>query len=853
MTAMTTGIFLQSNALSRLPTEIGQLTILQDIYTFSNSISSTIPTQIGAMTQVTTAFFQSNSLQGSIPTQIGSLRKLTYLVLDNNVLDSTLPATLCNLTNLQIFSAAGNSLSGRPPPCVFPAMQIFNLADNRFHGTLPSVLGWPRLAYLLLNGNKFHGSVSALQLNGSTLSSSPHRYPYNDVNSKKDYYGGNLLALTLHKNELDEPLPQDLALPRSLQTFTIFQNQIPGKVPHRLLAQVNGSKVVVLMSSNRLSCELPDWGFASDNTSVVLLGNLFSKDKHGAVPTWVPESERDTSFLSAVIWPQWSTFSLPPWLEILLQFLVALVVAVPMLATYVQPQSEGGIFIARCGSAVARFSVLVMPCLLLVVGLASTLGYSYFECGDALLKYTTFAYLADSPVLEGIASGFVAAYTVALAVLLARFVPTVGYSSTSSLREPLLPKDEFEVLSGLPSEGIDWTMEASEVNEKARRVATLQPQPRASMFGKFGAVILVATWLAVLLTIGGVPTVLYVLTYSLPKTDLIPEWLQAFLGEFLALYLTFVSSFVIPVITRRTAQMMLNLLRREPDKVHALQTIMAIIVRTLLIIVVPCLAVIVLSDGCYRGWTILWVACNESENSFTKSVDLEYYQYKDPSTYLDVYGSLTFELVTHQDVCPDANTFLTEETNRGTCGRSLLSVLGPVFIKKLVYAVLFSALEPAIWRAKRWLREKLAPLLPAWWVSANQPRRRCLAGIINDALTSTSEPDPMQRLVWFETALIFGALIPLLLPLLALQLYLDALVFDWLVHVRKTSLLAPALGLPVQRQAMRWHVVFVLALHCAMAAFFFVDGELHGRWVLVSVLMLVWTVFVAFQFLQQVH
>ena len=232
---------------------------------------------------------------------------------------------------------------------------------------------------------------------------------------------------------------------------------------------------------------------------------------------------------------------------------------------------------------------------------------------------------------------------------------------------------------------------------------------------------------------------------------------------------------------------------------------------------------------------------------------MEYFQYHDLLANLDVYGSLTFELVTHQDVCPDANTFLTEETNRGTCGRSLLSVLGPVFIKKLVYAVLFSALEPAIWRVKRWLREKLAPrrstfLLPAWWVSANQPRRRCLAGIINDALTSTSEPDPMQRLVWFETALIFGALIPLLLPLLALQLYLDALVFDWLVHVRKASfLLAPAIGLPVQRQAMQWHVVFVLALHCAMAAFFFVDGELYGRWTLVSVLLLVWTGFVTFQ------
>ena len=106
----------------------------------------------------------------------------------------------------------------------------------------------------------------------------------------------------------------------------------------------------------------------------------------------------------------------------------------------------------------------------------------------------------------------------------------------------------------------------------------------------------------------------------------------------------------------------------------------------------------------------------------------------------------------------------------------------------------------------------------------------------------------MQRLVWFETALVFGALIPLLLPLLALQLYLDALVFDWLVHVHKASfLLAPDIGLPVQRRAMQWHVVFVLTLHCAMAAFFFVDGELHGRWALVSVLLLVWTGFVTFQ------
>ena len=101
----------------------------------------------------------------------------------------------------------------------------------------------------------------------------------------------------------------------------------------------------------------------------------------------------------------------------------------------------------------------------------------------------------------------------------------------------------------------------------------------------------------------------------------------------------------------------------------------------------------------------------------------------------------------------------------------------------------------------------------------------------------------MQRLVWFETALIFGALMPLLLPLLALQLYMDAHIFDWLLCWAPSSRGETA-RLPVQRRAMQYHVVLVLALHCAMAAFFFVDGQLFGRWTLVVILSVVWASFV---------
>ena len=87
----------------------------------------------------------------------------------------------------------------------------------------------------------------------------------------------------------------------------------------------------------------------------------------------------------------------------------------------------------------------------------------------------------------------------------------------------------------------------------------------------------------------------------------------------------------------------------------------------------------------------------------------------------------------------------------------------------------------------------------------------------------------MRRLVWFETALVFGGLVPLLLPLLALQLHTDARVFGWALHKRGGSddtngSTSTAATKPVLRWAMLVHAVLVLFMHSLLVAFFF-DGS----------------------------
>ena len=94
----------------------------------------------------------------------------------------------------------------------------------------------------------------------------------------------------------------------------------------------------------------------------------------------------------------------------------------------------------------------------------------------------------------------------------------------------------------------------------------------------------------------------------------------------------------------------------------------------------------------------------------------------------------------------------------------------------------------------------------------------------------------MQALIWYETAFIFGCLSPLMVLLVAAQLYADAIAFEWQLR-RAPSTTMPrwwgAEPLPILRRVLKAHLVLVLFLQSAMIVFFFVENKLGG-WQMVA-------------------
>ncbi|XP_015902284.2 disease resistance protein BAK6-like [Ziziphus jujuba] len=121
--------------------ELGNLTFVQYLVLFGNSINGTIPKEIGHLKNLIRLELQFNILTGSIPDSFGNLTALKFLELSNNNLTGPIPASLGNLTSLQ----------------------TINLNNNSFTGTIPiEVLGLVRLAVIRVinfSNNKLDGSV----------------------------------------------------------------------------------------------------------------------------------------------------------------------------------------------------------------------------------------------------------------------------------------------------------------------------------------------------------------------------------------------------------------------------------------------------------------------------------------------------------------------------------------------------------------------------------------------------------------------------------------------------------------------------------------------------------------------
>jgi len=101
--------------IGTLPEEFFELTSLNDIRIFSNSLSGTLSPAIGDLSMLTYLAMQENNFIGNIPTTIGNLVLLERWFVEENNFSGEVPSEIGNLASLAIWFASDMALSGSLP------------------------------------------------------------------------------------------------------------------------------------------------------------------------------------------------------------------------------------------------------------------------------------------------------------------------------------------------------------------------------------------------------------------------------------------------------------------------------------------------------------------------------------------------------------------------------------------------------------------------------------------------------------------------------------------------------------------------------------------------------------------
>ncbi|XP_020202603.1 MDIS1-interacting receptor like kinase 2-like isoform X2 [Cajanus cajan] len=305
---------LTNNSLSgHIPPYIGDCLVNLTIFEIdSNKISGTVPSNIGNLTKLNQVIVAENLISGSIPSSIGNLVDLTILDLSMNNFSGVVPSTFGNLTNLGKFLLYNNKLHGRLPPAMnnITSFQNLQLANNNFTGPLPqqiclgglltkfcadhnyftgpvpkSLKNCSRLYRLRLDENQLTGNISD---DFGVYPQLVHVYL-----SSNNFYGHispnwgkcpNLTYLMMSNNNLSGGIPPELGHATKLAELDLSSNHLTGKIPKELGNLTSLSKLSI--SDNELYGNIPTQiGALSRLQNLELAANNFG----GPIPKQVGE------------------------------------------------------------------------------------------------------------------------------------------------------------------------------------------------------------------------------------------------------------------------------------------------------------------------------------------------------------------------------------------------------------------------------------------------------------------------------------------------------------------------------------------------------------------------------------
>ena len=96
-----------------LPTEMGLLTNLRGLEIRDNrELGSTLPTELGQLTKLVEVFLPGDELTGTLPTELGNLDQLENFWLNGNPISGTVPTEYGRMTSLQLVNLVGTDING---------------------------------------------------------------------------------------------------------------------------------------------------------------------------------------------------------------------------------------------------------------------------------------------------------------------------------------------------------------------------------------------------------------------------------------------------------------------------------------------------------------------------------------------------------------------------------------------------------------------------------------------------------------------------------------------------------------------------------------------------------------------
>jgi Leucine-rich repeat (LRR) protein len=277
----------------KLPTSIGNLESLNELWIGSSNFSGHIPPSLGNLTQLTILSLQFNKLECPIPFSIFELEKLEYLNLYSNNLGGIVSIDMFQkFKYLTLFFLSINNIS-------FLTKSNTNVTQNKFEilglascnmRHFPDFLrNQDQLKYLDLSYNNIHGQIPKWLWNTSKdtlmLVNFSHNFLTGFDQHLVNFPWPHLHILDLRSNKLQSlpPIPPPLTV-----IYLVADNMLQGEISPLICTL--SSLYSLDLSNNKFRGILPHC-FGNFNNSMSIL-NLRGNNFHGMIPQLCAKGSR---------------------------------------------------------------------------------------------------------------------------------------------------------------------------------------------------------------------------------------------------------------------------------------------------------------------------------------------------------------------------------------------------------------------------------------------------------------------------------------------------------------------------------------------------------------------------------